>query len=232
MAILKSVPRRVKSGEDARKLVDVGAKVANRVSGGKGALTQIDEYLATGRIAEAEAIAASARFRALRLFSSVWSVGHSTAAELWREGCRDLEDVRLYFSRTDPAPQLEDDGHGYEFDRAAVREERAKTRRREEGKMSREEVVSAWLGLRDELDTPIPRDEVVEIGGLVAEHLEGLMPGCEQTITGGYRRGKGTTSDVDVVFRPARGEETAALLGRLRRRLLRFGIITHVLRAS
>lgn len=30
--ILKSVPRRVKSGEDARKLVDVGAKVADRVS--------------------------------------------------------------------------------------------------------------------------------------------------------------------------------------------------------
>lgn len=52
--------------------------------------------------------------------------------------------------------------------------------------MTREEVVAAWLGLRDELDTPIPRDEVVEIGEMVAEHLEALAPGCVQTITGGW----------------------------------------------
>ncbi|KLT45462.1 Nucleotidyltransferase [Cutaneotrichosporon oleaginosum] len=229
MAILKSVPRRIRSGEEARKLVDVGAKVANR----------IDEYLKTGQIAEAEEIKASSRFQALRLFSSVWSVGHSTAAALWREGCRDLEDVRLYFLRTDPAPQLEEDdsgwGHGYEWDRATAREERAKNRRRENGKMTREEVVGAWLGLKDELDRPIPRDEVQEIGDIVAEHLDALAPGCSQTITGGYRRGKETTSDVDVVFRPPFGQhenETGALIDALRRRLLRFGIITHVLQLS
>ncbi|BEJ16312.1 hypothetical protein CspHIS471_0509170 [Cutaneotrichosporon sp. HIS471] len=221
MAIIKSVPRRIKNGEEARKLVDVGAKVANR----------IDEYLTTGQIAEAEEIKASPRFQALRLFSSVWSVGHSTAAELWRAGCRDLEDVRLYFSRTDAPPLLED-GDGWEYDRATAREERARRRRREEGTMTREEVVSAWLNLKEELDTPIPRHEVVEIGDLVAEHLEALSPGCAQTITGSYRRGKETTSDVDVVFRPPKGQETAALLGALLRRLIRFGIITHVLQLS
>lgn len=32
MAILKSVPRRIRSGEEAQTLVDVGGKVANRVS--------------------------------------------------------------------------------------------------------------------------------------------------------------------------------------------------------
>ncbi|GMK55276.1 hypothetical protein CspeluHIS016_0203320 [Cutaneotrichosporon spelunceum] len=222
IAIIKSVPRRIKSGDEARKLVDVGAKVANR----------IDEYLHTGRIAEAEEIKASPRFQALRLFSSVWSVGHSTAAELWRAGCRDLEDVRLYFSRTDAAPPLEDDGDGWGYDRSAAREERARSRRRKEGKMTREEVVAAWLDLKDELDTPIPRDEVVEIGDIVAEHLGALAPGCNQAVTGGYRRGKETTSDVDVVFRPQKGEETGALLGALRRRLTRFGIITHVLQLS
>ncbi|BEI93291.1 uncharacterized protein CcaverHIS019_0509190 [Cutaneotrichosporon cavernicola] len=222
MAIIKSVPRRIKSGEEARKLVDVGAKVANR----------IEEYLTTGQIAEAEEIKASPRFQALRLFSSVWSVGHSTAAELWRAGCRNLEDVRLYFSRTDAPPILEDGGDGWEYDRATAREERARRQRREEGAMTREEVVSAWLNLKDELDTPIPRAEVVEIGAVVADHLEALAPGCAQTITGSYRRGKETTSDVDVVFRPPKGNETAAVLGALLRRLIRFGIITHVLQLS
>lgn len=32
MAILKSVPRRITSGREAQTLVDVGGKVANRVS--------------------------------------------------------------------------------------------------------------------------------------------------------------------------------------------------------
>lgn len=113
---------------------------------------QIDEYLTTGAIAESQSILASERFHALRLFSSVWSIGHSTAAELYRAGCRDLEDVRAYFCRTDPEPPIPPDEDGIR-DRSAVRAERAKKRRRELGMMTREEVVGTWLELKDELDT-------------------------------------------------------------------------------
>lgn len=113
---------------------------------------KIDEYLTTGAIEESTTIVNSERFKALRLFSSVWSVGHSTAAELYRAGCRDLEDVRLFFIRTDPPPPLlDEDGVR---DRAAVKAERARKRRQNEGTMTREEVVGAWLELIDELTNP------------------------------------------------------------------------------
>lgn len=207
MAILKSVPRRVTSGADALKLVDVGDKVANR----------IDEYLETGRIEEAELIKLSPRFIALQSFSSVYSIGHATASQLWHDGCRNLEDVKRYFSKEEPESR---------------REERKAEKRKFGGGMNRAEIVDAWIKLKDELDKPIPRDETVEIANCVGESLDALCPGCEWVITGGYRRGKPATGDVDIVFKPPEQGMDIGLLGSLYRRLVRLGVITHVLRGS
>lgn len=35
---------------------------------------------------------------------------------------------------------------------------------------------------------------------MVAEYLEIIQPGCEYTITGGYRRGKPASNDIDIVI--------------------------------
>lgn len=98
--------------------------------------------------------------------------------------------------------------------------------------MTRGEVVRDWLDVRDELDANILRSEVEAIGACVAEQLEALCPGCEQTICGGYRRGKPRSNDVDVIFRPPKEGLDARLLRRLYARLAALGIVTHVLRES
>lgn len=115
--------------------------------------------------------------------------------------------------------------------------------------MSAAEIVREWIGLKPDLDSKIPRAEVVEIEACVQAQLEALLPGCRHTVTGGYRRGKPESNDVDIVFCPP-GDEMD--VGRLLRDLVtrmtdlgeRFardgtvcadivpGIITHVLRKS
>jgi DNA polymerase mu len=72
--------------------------------------------------------------------------------------------------------------------------------------MSAAEIVREWIGLKPDLDTKIPRLEVGEIERCVAAELEALMTGCRYTVTGGYRRGKPESNDVDVVICPPRDE--------------------------
>lgn len=131
-----AVPRRIKSGAEARKLMDVGEKVAKR----------IDEYLTTGTVAESVAILNSPRYQAMEQFASIYTIGKSTAAELWDKGCRTLADVRRVYVDED-----EDVSDGGEGDRAKAR---ARSRRRRDGTMTRGETVAAWLGMKDDLDEP------------------------------------------------------------------------------
>lgn len=51
--------------------------------------------------------------------------------------------------------------------------------------MTNVDIVEEWMGLKEELDSKIPREEVREIDRCVMEHLEAFIPGCESTITGG-----------------------------------------------
>jgi hypothetical protein len=82
------------------------------------------------------------------------------------------------------------------------RRSRDAARRRKEGKMSQAEIVREWVALKPDLDKKIPRAEVTEIAECVKVHLDALMPGCRYTVTGGYRRGKSESNDVDVVICP------------------------------
>ncbi|KAK8864578.1 hypothetical protein IAR55_001828 [Kwoniella newhampshirensis] len=204
-----TVPRRLKSGKEAMKLLGVGDKVAQR----------IDEFLQSGYVAESEAILASSRFQALELFASVYTIGHHKAKDLYdRHYCRTLEDVRLHFEAVEeesPEVRMKD-----------------RLRRRKRGGMKQVEIVEEWIALKDELDAKIPREEVQEIADCVMEHLDVFIPGCEYTICGGYRRGKPQSNDVDVVFAPPKQDQDIGLLKDLYLRLSDLGIITHVLHVT
>ncbi|WRT66545.1 uncharacterized protein IL334_003504 [Kwoniella shivajii] len=209
LSMLKSVPRPIKSGKEAMKLLGVGEKVAQR----------IDEYLQTGMVMESEKISSSERFQALNLFSSVYTIGHHKAKELYdRHYCRTLEDVRMHFEAVEeesPEVRMKD-----------------KLRRRRRGGMKQVEIVEEWIRLKDELDQKISREEVEEIAECVLEHLEAYIPGCEYTVCGGYRRGKPASNDVDVIFRPPGMDQDIGLLKDLYLRLSDLGIITHVLHVT
>ncbi|RXK37721.1 hypothetical protein M231_04970 [Tremella mesenterica] len=206
LSMLKSVPRRIRSGKEAMKLADVGEKVASR----------IDEYLSTGTVAESQNILSSSRYQALNEFASVYTIGKVTAKELYDKwNCRTLEDVRKHYEfLAGEAPEVR---------------EKEKIRRRKLGGMLHVDIVEAWMGLKSELDTP---DEVQEIADCAMEHLSALLDGCQYTITGGYRRGKPQSNDVDIVFCPPREGQDVGLLRDLTLRLSTVDIITHVLHTT
>lgn len=134
-----AVPRRIKSGAEARKLQDLGERVASRVSRGYVKLMQIDEFLETGRIVESEEILASPRYQALRTFASVYTIGHHTAKDLYdRHHCRTLEDVRQHYANI--AEESEE-----------VRL-KVKDRRQREGGMLHVDIVEEWIKIKDDLD--------------------------------------------------------------------------------
>ncbi|GHJ85213.1 hypothetical protein NliqN6_1615 [Naganishia liquefaciens] len=241
MSILKSVPRRIESGADALQLPDLGAKVAER----------IDEFLSTGHVIEAEEILASDRFQTLEMLASVYTVGHRKARELYTDwGCRTLEDLAEHYALKEAAEwdsgvvgEGIPSGYAPTFRRVGAagslsspsrrRRSRDAARRRREGKMSAAEIVREWIGLKPDLDSKIPRAEVAEIEACVGAELEALLPGCRYTVTGGYRRGKPESNDVDIVFCPPTEDvDVGRLLRDLVTRMADLGIITHVLHVA
>lgn len=81
----------------------------------------------------------------------------------------------------------------------------------------------------EDFDLKIPRAEVEEIADMVNQHLQRIIPGAEYTITGGYRRGKTESNDVDVLFtHPDDGKEKGALQ-KLLDSLQQAGLVTDVL---
>ncbi|WWC89146.1 uncharacterized protein L201_004064 [Kwoniella dendrophila CBS 6074] len=204
-----TVPRPIRSGKEAMKLLGVGDKVAQRV----------DEYLQTGKIEESFKILSSSRFQSLKLFSSVYTIGNFKAKELYdNHYCRTLADVKNHFEAIEeesPEVRLKD-----------------KLRRRRKGRMKQVEIVEEWIKLKDELDQKIPREEVEEIAACVMEHLDAYVPGCQYTICGGYRRGKSESNDVDIVFAPPGVDQDIGLLRDLYMRMSDLGIITHVLHVT
>jgi DNA polymerase mu len=145
----QALPRRIRSGKEARKLVDVGEKVAQRV--GRQALSplclhipeltgQIDEFLETGQIAESIEILASERYKSLRDFASVYTVGHHKARELYdQHHCRTLEDVRQHYINI-----------AEESEEVRLKE---KQRRRQRGGMTHVDIVEEWMRVKDDLDS-------------------------------------------------------------------------------
>lgn len=94
----------------------------------------------TGHIKEAEEILASPRYQAFKVFSSVYTIGHHTARELYdKHHCRTLEDVRQHYQNI--AEESEE-----------VRL-KVKERRKRQGGMLHVDIVEEWIKLKPDLDT-------------------------------------------------------------------------------
>ncbi|KAG8945461.1 hypothetical protein FRC04_000746 [Tulasnella sp. 424] len=155
--------------------------------------TEINEFLNTGGIAEARGIAADPRFQALSQFSSIYTIGPTTARYYYDDlGVTTIEDVCfIVFSlfhvyRTNGVPvlpptQLEAYAESLPDDQPAAIN------------------LRAALGYREDFAKGIPRAEVEEIARVVDEHLQAIAPGAKWTICGGYRRGKSVSNDVDII---------------------------------
>jgi DNA polymerase IV len=62
------------------------------------------------------------------------------------------------------------------------------------------------------------------------DHLHSIEPGCVSTIVGGYRRGKPSSNDIDIVFTHPTKMSAKGLCARLVERLRSAGLVTYVLR--
>ncbi|KAJ9125675.1 hypothetical protein QFC22_000637 [Naganishia vaughanmartiniae] len=209
----------------------------------------IDEFLETGYVAESEEILASDRYQALELFASVFTIGNAIAKQLYDvHGCRTIDDLLEHYALREAAgwdtgvvgqgiPTGYKSKPGGGGERSSTGEPRRRSRdaarRRKEGKMSQPEIVREWIALKPDLDKKIPRAEVTEIAEYVKVHLDALMPGCRCTVTGGYRRGKPESNDVDVVICPPTDEvDETQLLRDLYTRMADLGIVTHILQLT
>ncbi|KAI0282848.1 hypothetical protein BGY98DRAFT_912143 [Russula aff. rugulosa BPL654] len=167
----------------------------------------IDEYLFHGYIPEVETTRESERFKALSLFNTIYGIGPATARTLYDRGLRSLRDLEAY----------------YEVDTGSTPAENSE---------STDMDIRIALGLRSDLVRTIPRKEVEAIHATIMGHLNAVEPGCVSTITGGYRRGKPESNDIDIVFTHPNAKSAKNLCGRLVERLRSAGLVTHIMYLS
>ncbi|KAI9441646.1 Nucleotidyltransferase [Lactarius indigo] len=92
--------------------------------------------------------------------------------------------------------------------------------------------VRIALGLRDDFQQTISRDEVEAIHATIMDHLNAVEPGCVSTLVGGYRRGKPSSNDVDIVFTHPDKTSAKGLCAKLVERLRSAGLVKYVLHLS
>ncbi|KAF9031210.1 Nucleotidyltransferase [Hymenopellis radicata] len=156
---------------DVVKLPHIGEKM----------LSKIIEFVEDGEIAESRTTATSQRFQSLSLFSSIYGIGPKTAQDLYARGIRTLNELERYYD---------------------VYADDAETGNGRTDHIGDIPLLGIPAGIRllAELEQQIPREEVEEMHAVVMRELEGLRPWCVSTITGGYRRGKTRSNDVDIVI--------------------------------
>lgn len=166
----------------------------------------IDEYLFNGHITEVEEIRRSERFASLSLFATIYGIGPTTSRKLYDLGLRTLRDLEAYYEVDNSTP-VEHSG-------------------------SDEMDVRIALSLREDFKQTIPRDEVEAVHATIMDHLHSIEPGCVSTIVGGYRRGKPSSNDIDIVFTHPTKMSAKGLCARLVERLRSAGLVTYVLHLS
>ena len=138
-----------------------------------------------------EETSSSERFKCLSLFSSIYGIGPVNARKLYDLGLRTVEDLEHYYD----VPSRDSSAA---FSAGVIENELVVTTpngkrvplEARKGKDARGDralpdmSVKIGLMLRDELDLPIPREEVEEIHRVVMLELEELQPGCVSTIVG------------------------------------------------
>lgn len=96
--------------------------------------------------------------------------------------------------------------------------------------LSREQQVG--LKFYDEFQLRIPRLEVEAIAEIILQHANAIAPGFQMVIVGGYRRGKPTSGDVDVVLSHRDESRTLDLITPLVHALEDSGYVTHALKIT
>lgn len=210
-------------------------------------------------------ISSSERFICLSLFVSIYGIGPVNARKLYDIGLRTIEDLERYYDlpSRDSGPGatafsteiIENElvvmtPNGKRVPLEALRSGKGPGR----GNVLPDLSVKIGLMLRDELELPIPREEVEEIHQVVMSELEKLQPGCVSTIVGGwvyfpqlsydsdpekclssYRRGKEMSNDVDIVIGhpdlKSGSDKIKGLCKHFIQHLHSNGMVTYVMRA-
>ncbi|KAI9568766.1 hypothetical protein HD554DRAFT_2021404 [Boletus coccyginus] len=217
----------ITSREDIAKLPYLGTKLTSMARQrllhisclNLNALLQVEEFIQTGKIQEAQKFVASTRFMSLSTFTSVHGIGPHTARHLYSLGLRSIEDLEKYYEVT---PGTTREGILLE---GSISQE-----------LGVEKSIQVSLALRHDFSQKIPRREVEEINQVIMRELESIEVGCKSIIAGGYRRGKLESNDVDIVISHTdwdRGaDKVRGLCKKLVQRLQERGLVTHVLNMS
>ncbi|KAF8178646.1 hypothetical protein K438DRAFT_1726271 [Mycena galopus ATCC 62051] len=211
ISVIKAYPHTLTASRlpEVSKLHSIGEKMISKIS----------EYVTDGKIMESQTIAASARFKALSEFTTIYGIGAATARKLYDSlGLRTIADLEEHYACHDPPP------HGF------FNEERRITT------PAPLLSIRAGLALRTDLNEKIPRAEVDLMHDIVMGELAKLRAGCMSTVVGGYRRGKVESNDVDIVITHptlTSGSDQMKGLGEaLISRLYERGLLTHIMRKS
>ncbi|KAI1126789.1 hypothetical protein F5Y10DRAFT_204951 [Nemania abortiva] len=84
----------------------------------------------------------------------------------------------------------------------------------------------------EELQEKVPRAEVEAIADVILEHANEKEKGFQMVIVGGYRRGKASSGDVDVILSHPDPSATEFLVGKIIRSLEKAQYISHTLTIS
>lgn len=186
-------------------------------------LSMIEEFLKTGQITEAQTMLANPRFQSLSAFITIHGIGPHTARRLYDLGLRTLEELERYY---EVKPGVSDEETMPLLDAEASANTEA----------AGERSIKLGLALRHDLSQTIPREEVEEINGTIMRELGHIQKGCKSVITGGYRRGKPQSNDVDIVITHTDwnlgSQKVKGLCRKLVQRLHEQGLVTHVMYLS
>ena len=145
----------------------------------------------------------SERFQVLSLFASIYGIGPFNARKLYDLGLRTIEDLERYYDLPTRGAGSQGDADldtTAAFSPDVIENELAV--RTPNGKVVPLEVMTTGkrpgmnnappdmsikiaLMMREDLEVPIPREEVEEIHRVVMGELEKIQPGCISTIVGG-----------------------------------------------
>ncbi|KAF8839108.1 Nucleotidyltransferase [Paxillus ammoniavirescens] len=189
---------------------------------GEKLVSLVEEFVKTGKIAEAQKKSASSRFSSLSAFNAIHGIGPHTARRLYSLGLRTIEELGRYYEVT---PGVTDEDTLSLLESNLAKDE-----------VTTEKSIKIALALRHDLSQTIPRQEVEEICRLVMQELQSVEEGCTSVIAGGYRRGKPQSNDVDIVITHTDwslgSQKVNGLCKRLVQRLHERGLVKHVLYMS
>ncbi|PPQ63044.1 hypothetical protein CVT24_005990 [Panaeolus cyanescens] len=213
ISIIKSYPELITKetfSRDVMELPGIGEKIQSK----------IHEFLKNGFIEESRVIRQSERYQAITLFASIYGIGPANARKLYDIGLRTFEDLERYY----------DIRVGGDLKAIEPNMVTPNGKKIPPSTKIPEITVKVGIALRNELDAPIPREEVEAIYCEVMAQLNILEPGCEATIVGGYRRGKPRSNDVDIVI--THPTKAKGLCKRFAQHLYQAGLVTHILHLS